>query len=53
MSAPSCKFCGHKKRVHNPQSENVDATLECEDPDCHGCPGYEPEDEGHTDGVDT
>ena len=45
MSAPRCKHCGHKKSLHNPQSENADAPLECEEADCRGCPGYEPEGE--------
>lgn len=45
MSAPRCKWCGHKKGMHNPQSENFEAPWECEEPDCRDCPGYEP-DEG-------
>jgi hypothetical protein len=43
MSAPRCKHCGHKRIEHQPQSENYDAPLECEHPDCADCPGYEPE----------
>jgi hypothetical protein len=36
---PQCK-CGHPRSLHNPHSENYDAPLECDDPDCW-CDDYD------------
>lgn len=41
MSATRCK-CGHKKTSHTAQSENYDAPLVCDDPECP-CEEYEPD----------
>lgn len=43
-----CKNCGHPRRVHQPQSENYDAPLECEhveDGVFCDCKEYEDQDE--------